>query len=125
MDIGFFDDLPLTVLMRDTPADRLITKSKVAVQSIRRRAEPLRLKSHRVVPDDGILDVGDDLFPGHRFNMMGVDVADEPILQAALERVAPGMREDVARVGVNVDLLYGRILRPKFALDIHDFSFTE
>ena len=42
MDIGFLDDFPLPVLMRDAPADRLITKSKVAVQSIGRRADPLR-----------------------------------------------------------------------------------
>ena len=57
--------------------------------------------------------------------MVGVDVADEPILQATLERVVPRMREDVARVGMNVDLLHGRILRPELALNIHDFSFAK
>src|SRR5713226_9366824 len=125
MDIGFFDDFALAVLMRDASADRLVPKSEVAVQPIRRCADSLGLKSHRIVADDGIFDVGDDLLPGHGFDMVGVDVADEPVLQASLERVAPGMREDVARVGMNVDLLYGRILRPELALDIHDLSFTE
>ena len=57
--------------------------------------------------------------------MVGVDVADEPVLQTPLERVALGMGEDIARVGMNVDLLHGRILRPELALNVHDFSFTK
>src|SRR5216683_3119196 len=125
MDIGFLDDFPLTVLMRDTSTDRLITKPEVAVQPIGRCAEPLRLKSHRIIADHGILDVGDNLLPGHRLDVMSVDVANEPVLQTALERIAPGMGEDVARIGMNVDLLYRRILRSELALNIHDASFAE
>src|SRR5258708_570001 len=105
MDIGFFYDFPLTILVRDTSTYRLIAESKVAIQSIRRRADPLRLKSHRVVPDDGIFDVGDNLFPRYCFNVVGVDIANEPILQASLDCVAPGIREDVSRVRVDIDLL--------------------
>jgi len=125
MDIGFLDDFPLTILMRDTSTDRLVAQPEVAVQPIGRCAEPLRLKSHRVIADHGILDVGDDLLPGHRLDVVGVDVANEPVLQTALERVAPGMGEDVAGVGMNVDLLYRRILRSELALNIHDVSFAK
>src|ERR1700694_5002690 len=110
MDIGFFYDFPLAVLMRDTSTHRLIAEPKVAVQAIGRRADPLRLKPHRVVADDGIFDVGDDLFPGHCFDMVCVDVAHEPVLPAAPDRVASGMREDGARVGIYVDLLYPGVL---------------
>ena len=124
MDIGFLDEFLLAVLMRDASADRLVAESEVAVQPVGRRADPLRLPSHRVVADDGILDVGDDLLPRHGFYVMGVDVADEPVLQAPLERVAPGMGKHIARVGVNVDLLHRRILRAEFALNIHDCAFT-
>jgi hypothetical protein len=56
---------------------------------------------------------------------MRVDVADEPVLQTALERVAPRMGEDVACIGMNVDLLYGSVLRPELALNILDVSFAE
>ena len=125
MDIGFLDDFPLAVLMRDPPADRLIAQSKVAVQPIGRRAEPLGLEPHRVVADDGIFDVGDDLLPGHGLDMVGIDVADEPVLQAAPDRGAPGMGEDVAGVGMNADLLDRRILRPDLALNVHDLSLSE
>ena len=85
MDIGLFHDFALTVLMRDTSTYRLIAKSKVAVQSVRRRADPLGLKSHRVVADDGVLDIGHHLFPGHGFDVVGIDIANEPILQASLQ----------------------------------------
>src|SRR5258707_9053792 len=122
MDIGLLYDFPLAILMRDPSAYRLIAKSKVAIQSIWRRANPLCLESYRVVPDNGILDVGDDFLPGHCFNVVGIDVANEPILQTSLDRVAPGVREYVPRVRMNVDLLYGRILRPDLALNIHDCS---
>jgi hypothetical protein len=37
MDIGFFDDFALAVLMRNPPADRLIAQPEVAVQPVRRR----------------------------------------------------------------------------------------
>ncbi len=125
MDIGFLDDFPLTVLMRDAPADRLIAQSEVAVQPVGRGAEPLRLEPHRVVAHNRILDVGDDIFPGYGFDMMGIDVADKPVLEPAQQRVASGMGEDVAGVGMNADLLYGRILRPDLALDVHDLSPAE
>jgi hypothetical protein len=107
VDSGFLDDFPLAVLVGDSSADRLIAQPEVAVQPIGRRADPLGLKSHRVVADHGILDVGDDLLPGHRLDMVRVDVANEPVLQSAQDGVAPGMREDVAGVGMNVDLLQG------------------
>src|SRR5260370_37823329 len=97
MDVGFLYDFLLTVLMRDTSTYRLIAKSKVAVQSVRRSANPLCLESHRVVPNNGIFNVGDDLFPRHRFNVVGIDIANEPILQTSLDCVAPGMREYVPR----------------------------
>src|SRR5260221_3878658 len=54
--------------------------------------------------------------------MVGVEVADEPVLQTALDGVSPRMREYVPRVGIDVDLLHRRILRPDLALNIHDFS---
>jgi hypothetical protein len=57
--------------------------------------------------------------------MVGIDVAYEPVLQTASDGVAPRMREDVAGVGMNVDLLNGRILRPDPTLNIHDFSPAE
>src|SRR5258708_38310313 len=112
MDIGLFHDFALAVLMRDAATDRLITKSEIAVQSVRWRADPLRLKSHCVVADDGVLDISHHLFPGHGLDEVGIDIANEPILQTALEDVAPGMAEDVAGFGMNVDLLYRRKLRP-------------
>ena len=83
MDVGFLDDFALAVLMRDASADRLIAQSEIAVEPVRRRADPLGLKSHRVVANHGILDIGDDLLPGHGLDVMGVDVADEPVLQTA------------------------------------------
>ncbi len=52
--------------------------------------------------------------------MVGVDVADEPVLQTALERIAPRMREDITGVGVNVDLLHAGILRADLAVNVHD-----
>src|ERR1700730_9389306 len=125
MDIGFLDDFPLTVLMRDAPAARLVAQSEVAVQPVGRRAETLRLKPHRVVAHHRIFDVGDDLLPRHGFDMVGIDVADEPVLETAQQRVAPGMGEDVTGVGMNADLLYSRILRPDLPLDVHDLSPAE
>ena len=125
MDPGFLDDFPLAVLMRDASTHRLVAQSEVAIEPIGRRAEPLRLEPHRVVADDGVLDVGDDLLPGDGFDMVGVDVAHEPILQPASDRVAPGVGEDVAGVGMNADLLYRRILRPDPALNIHDLPPAE
>ena len=107
MHVGLFDDLALAVLVRDAAADRLVAQPEVAVQPVGRRADALGLKPHRVVAHHRVLDVGDDLLPRHGLDMVGVDVADEPVLQAAPDRVAPGMREDVAGVGVDVDLLDG------------------
>ena len=57
--------------------------------------------------------------------MVGIDVAHEPVLQAAANRGAPGMAEDVAGVGMNADLLDRRILRPDPALNVHGLSLSE
>src|SRR5260370_40031659 len=108
MDVVCSTDFPLAALVRVGPAYRLIAQSEVAVQPVGRGAEPLRLEPHRVVAHNRILDVGDDLFPGYGFDMMGIDVTDEPVLEPAQQRVASGMGEDVAGVGMNADLLYGR-----------------
>src|ERR1700733_8487372 len=100
MDIGLLDDFRLPVLMRNTTADRLIAQPEVAIEPVRRRADPLSLPSYRVIAHDRVFDIGDDLFPRHRLDVMGVDVADEPILQSAFDRIAPSVREDVAGIGV-------------------------
>src|SRR6185437_7113874 len=125
MHAGLLDGLALAVLMRDASADRLITQPKVAIEPVGRGAKPLVLEPDRVVAHDGVLDIGDDLLPGDRLDVMGVDVADEPVLQAAPDRVAPGVREDIAGVGMNGDLLDRRKLRPDPALDVHDLSPAE
>ena len=57
--------------------------------------------------------------------MMGIDVAHEPVLQAAPKRGAPGVAEDVAGVGMNGDLLDRRILRSDPALNVHELSLSE
>ena len=92
MDVGLLDDFLLPILMRDAPANRLIPHPEVAVQPIGWRADPLRLPAQRVVAHNRVFDVGHDLLPRHGFDVMSIDVADEPVLQAALECVAPGMR---------------------------------
>src|SRR5258708_13219875 len=98
MDIGFFHDFALAVLMRDAATDRLITKPEIAVQSVRRRADPLRLKSHCVVADDGVLDIGHHLFPDPGLAGVGLDIANEPTLQAPLRAVAPAIAGPAAGV---------------------------
>ncbi len=50
---------------------------------------------------------------------MGVDVADEPVLQSAFDRIAPSVREDVAGIGVDVDLLHRSVLRTDLAVNVH------
>ena len=92
-------DLALAVLVRDAAADRLVAQAEIAVQAVGRRADPLRLEAHRVVADDRILDVGDDLLPGHGLDVVGVDVDRRTSPAARAGARAPGMREDVAGVG--------------------------
>src|SRR5437016_1018731 len=118
MHASLLDNFPLTVLVRDASADRLIAEPKIAIESVGRGGEAVGLEPDCVVADDGVLDIGDDLLPRDGLDMMGVNVADEPVLQAAPDCIALGMREDVAGVGMNGDFLDRRILRPDPALDV-------
>src|SRR5262249_56972459 len=94
----------LAVLARDAPADALITQREIAVEPVGRRAHALVHEMHGLLAHHRILDEADDLLPRHRLEMMGVDVADQPVLEIALPRVALGMRQDFARVGEDADL---------------------
>src|SRR3954469_14966253 len=55
---------------------------------------------------------------------MGIDIDDKPVFQAALDGVAFGVRQHVAGIGVDVDLLNGREGGGDLVLDVHDRSPT-
>ena len=77
------DLLALAVLVRDAAADALITQTEIAVEAVGRSAEAVLVEVHRLLADHRILDVLHDLRPRHRLDVMGVDVADEPVVNCA------------------------------------------
>ena len=122
MHVGRLDLFALAVLVRDAAADRLIAQAEIAVEAVG-NADPVLLEAHRIVADDRVLDVLDDLAPRHRLEVMGVDVADQPVGEAALARVLAGVREDVARIGEDVDGLHRQRLAGAYGRngDVHGF----
>ena len=113
------DRLAQVVVVGDAAAYGLVAKPEVAVQAVGRRADPFRMVAHRVVANDRVFDVLDDLLPGDGLDVVGVDVAQVPVLEPALAGVALGMLQHVARVGVDVDLLHRRGLRSDGAMHVH------
>jgi hypothetical protein len=59
----------------------------------------------RLLAHHRIFDVLDDLLPRHRLDVMGVDVADEPVMVFAPDRVLPRVGEEIAGIGEDVGLL--------------------
>jgi hypothetical protein len=106
MDAAFRDRFALPVLVRDAGADALVAQAEIAVEAVGRGIDALGLEMDRLLAHDGIFDVADDLLPRHGLDVMGIDVADEPVAVFALDRILPRMGEDVARVGEDVDLLW-------------------
>ncbi len=111
MHVGLGDGLAPVVLVRDASADALIAQPKIADEPVGRRADAIALEVECLLAHHRIFDVGDDLLPRHRLDVMGVDVADQPVAVFALDRIALGMGEEVARVGIDVDLLRREELR--------------
>ena len=109
--VGLGDNLTLAVLVRNAPADALVAQAEIAVEAVRRRIEPLVLEMDRLLAHHRVFDIGDDLLPRHRLDVMGVDVADQPVVIFAPDRIALGMGEQVARVGVDIGLLRSEQLR--------------
>ena len=69
------------------------------------RVRPRRRHRLAVAPQDRILDVVEHLRPRVELDVVRVDVDDEVVLQVVAFDVAPGVGEDLARVGARRDLL--------------------
>jgi hypothetical protein len=57
------------------------------------RAAPLGTSCDRELADDVVLDVGQDVVHALVFVVMGVDVDDQHVVELALKRLLPGVRE--------------------------------
>ena len=111
MDAGLLDLLAQAVLMRDAAAHALIAQAEVAVEAVGRRPDAVLVEVQRLIADDRVLDVLHDLVPGHRLDMVRVDVDHEPVMQLAPAGGETGMLEDLAAVGRGVDDLGRQHLR--------------
>jgi hypothetical protein len=103
--VGLGDGLALAVLVRDAAADALVAQADVAVEPVGRCADALVHEVDRLLADHRVLDVADDLLPRHGLDVVGVDVADQHVLEIAPAGVALGMRQDLAGVGEDARLL--------------------
>src|SRR4030088_329259 len=119
MDVGLGDGLALAVLVGDAAAHALVTQPDVAVEPVGRRADALVHEMDGLLAHHRVFDVADDLLPGDGLDVMGVDVADQPVLEVAPARVALGMGQQLAGIGEDACLLRRQQLRDGSGGRIH------
>ena len=106
--------------MPDTPADVLVADAGHVIGEAR-RAAGARAKLARVVEQDRIVEVLDDIAPRAHLGMVRVDVDQRPASEPLVAEGFRGVREDVAGVGLGGDLL-DREFPNGLRFDVHGFS---
>jgi len=118
LDFAFVDFFTTGRLMRDASADVLIPEREIAVQAVWWRTGPVQDHFFGLCADNRIINIGDDLTPGFRLRVMGIDIGDEYVVEITFVCLLARLCENIPRVRIGRDLLY-RILFDLFYSGIH------